>query len=67
MIDFHEILRGYFPKGGGEVHLRIYPIKKLNAVTLLEPGNLVSISGWAYVAGSVNITVSIRRKNIVGC
>ncbi|XP_012251973.2 RNA 3'-terminal phosphate cyclase [Athalia rosae] len=54
-FEFTVVKRGYFPKGGGEVHLSISPVKKLNAVTLLEPGHPVSISGWAYVAGTVNI------------
>lgn len=62
-FEFTVVKRGYFPKGGGEVHLRIQPVKSLNPVTLLEPGEPVSISGWAYVAGSVNITEANRMAS----
>jgi len=51
--------RGYYPKGGGEVHLRIKPISSLNAVTLIDLGNPRGITGWSYVAGSVHINVCI--------
>ncbi|XP_015601252.1 RNA 3'-terminal phosphate cyclase isoform X2 [Cephus cinctus] len=54
-FNFTVVRRGYYPKGGGEVRLQIQPVKHLNAVTLMEPGHPVSISGWSYVAGSVNI------------
>ncbi|XP_046475883.1 RNA 3'-terminal phosphate cyclase isoform X1 [Neodiprion pinetum] len=62
-FDFTVVKRGYFPKGGGEVHLRIQPVEKLNAVMLLEPGQPVSISGWAYVAGTVNINEANRMAD----
>ena len=54
---FIHCLRGYYPKGGGEVHLRIQPIKSLNAVNITNVGEPVGISGWSYVSGSVNINV----------
>jgi len=49
--------RGYYPKGGGEMHLHIKPISNLNAVTLIDVGVPRGITGWSYVAGAVNINV----------
>lgn len=49
--------RGYYPKGGGEMHLRIKPISSLNAITLTDLGVPRGITGWSYVAGAVNINV----------
>lgn len=51
--------RGYYPKGGGEVHLKISPIKNLTSIEMLHQGNIESISGWAYVAGSIHLNVNI--------
>lgn len=39
------------------MHLRITPIKNLNSVTLTDPGMPRGVTGWAYVAGCVNINV----------
>jgi RNA 3'-terminal phosphate cyclase (ATP) len=45
-------LRGYFPKGGGEVKATIQARDTpLPAVTLLERGEVTSITGRVYVAG----------------
>ncbi|XP_023288248.1 RNA 3'-terminal phosphate cyclase isoform X2 [Orussus abietinus] len=54
-FNFTVVRRGYYPKGGGEVHLYIKPVRSLNSVNLLDPGEPVNVSGWSYVAGSVNI------------
>ncbi|THH31767.1 hypothetical protein EUX98_g2424 [Antrodiella citrinella] len=44
--------RGYFPKGGGEVHFTISPVVgPLPAFTLISRGNIISIKGKAWVAG----------------
>ncbi|KAI0075469.1 RNA 3'-terminal phosphate cyclase [Panus rudis PR-1116 ss-1] len=44
--------RGYFPKGGGEVHFSMPATQgPLPAVTLLERGPITSVKGKAYVAG----------------
>ena len=43
--------RGFYPKGGGEVSLTINPIKSLEPVILLERGNVLRVTGCAYVAG----------------
>jgi len=43
------IRRGYYPRGGGEVRLRLAP-SKLRPVALEEPGELLAIEGHAHVA-----------------
>ncbi|KAI4498531.1 hypothetical protein M0802_006466 [Mischocyttarus mexicanus] len=59
-FDFVVLRRGYYPKGKGIVHLRIKPIRNLNAVQITDPGIPRGISGWAYVAGSVNINEAYK-------
>ncbi|XP_061680104.1 RNA 3'-terminal phosphate cyclase isoform X2 [Syngnathoides biaculeatus] len=44
-------MRGFYPKGGGEVRAAVHPVKELQAVTMLERGNIAKIHGRAYVAG----------------
>ncbi|CAG8623461.1 8797_t:CDS:10 [Ambispora gerdemannii] len=55
-FDVNIIGRGYYPKGGGEVILRVQPLvgKALTPITLLERGHIVSIKGRATVANSGN-------------
>jgi len=54
--------RGYYPRGGGEVHIRVKPVTELKAVTLTESGHVVRIWGWAFVAGSLPIKVNEVNK-----
>ncbi len=42
------IRRGHYPRGGGIVRARIEPIEKLQALKLIEPGDVISISGLAH-------------------
>jgi RNA 3'-phosphate cyclase len=42
------IRRGHYPRGGGAVRARIEPIKRLNAIKLIEPGKVTRISGMAH-------------------
>ena len=53
--------RGYYPKGGGEVHVRVEPAKELTPVTLMEPGKVKRIYGRAFVAGVLPVSVSADR------
>jgi RNA 3'-terminal phosphate cyclase (ATP) len=53
-VDAHIKKRGYFPKGGGEVELRVTPlsgVRKLRSFSLLEPGKVKSIAGISHYAG----------------
>jgi RNA 3'-terminal phosphate cyclase (ATP) len=51
-VELDIIRRGYYPKGGGEVSVKIHSRSEpLPPVTLLERGDVISIRGRAYVAG----------------
>jgi RNA 3'-terminal phosphate cyclase (ATP) len=50
--------RGYYPKGGGEVVIEVQPLKSLAPVELTERGDIVEITGRAFVAGMLPIKVS---------
>ncbi|KAK0197479.1 RNA 3'-terminal phosphate cyclase domain-containing protein [Armillaria mellea] len=44
--------RGYYPKGGGEVHVQVSPVAdKIRAFTLVERGGVKAIRGIAHLAG----------------
>nr|KAF6397891.1 RNA 3'-terminal phosphate cyclase [Rousettus aegyptiacus] len=43
--------RGYYPKGGGEVIVRMSPIKQLNPINITDRGSVTKIYGRAFVAG----------------
>ncbi|RDX42677.1 RNA 3'-terminal phosphate cyclase [Lentinus brumalis] len=46
------VKRGYFPKGGGEVHVSIPAVRgPLPAVTLVERGKVKAVRGRSYAAG----------------
>lgn len=64
-FDFRVVTRGYYPKGGGEVHLYIKPVYTLKAITLTDPGIPREITGWAYVAGVVHIKEAYKMANDV--
>lgn len=57
-FDCDIISRGYFPKGGGEVHVTVNPIKHLRPLQLLERGPLARITGQAFVAGVLPFRVA---------
>ncbi len=40
--------RGYYPKGGGKVKVKISPVQTLEPLVLVERGNLVGIRGVAH-------------------
>ncbi|KAF7359433.1 RNA 3'-terminal phosphate cyclase [Mycena sanguinolenta] len=53
-VDVDVRRRGYFPKGGGEVHVTVFPGvdgAKLTAASVLERGAVTRIGGIAHVAG----------------
>lgn len=57
-FDFDLFRRGYFPKGGGKVLINIKPVNSLKPVTLLDQGEIRSINGWSYVAGTFPIKMA---------
>ncbi|KAJ0065736.1 hypothetical protein NL108_017567, partial [Boleophthalmus pectinirostris] len=44
-------MRGFYPKGGGEVQVTVNPVKELLPVVMTERGSITKIYGRAYVAG----------------
>ncbi|XP_034529593.1 RNA 3'-terminal phosphate cyclase [Notolabrus celidotus] len=44
-------MRGYYPKGGGEVMVTVNPVKELQPVNMMERGNITKIYGRTFVAG----------------
>ncbi|XP_036377742.1 RNA 3'-terminal phosphate cyclase [Megalops cyprinoides] len=44
-------MRGYYPKGGGEVVVKANPVKELSPISMTERGNITKIYGRAFVAG----------------
>lgn len=62
-FDFDLKKRGYFPKGGGEVSIHTTPIKCLNPITLLDRGDIKTISGWSFVAGTLPIHMAHKMAD----
>ncbi|XP_007901105.1 RNA 3'-terminal phosphate cyclase [Callorhinchus milii] len=50
-FDCNVKRRGYYPKGGGEVLLKVTPIKQLLPIDLMQRGNVTKLYGRAFVAG----------------
>jgi RNA 3'-terminal phosphate cyclase (ATP) len=57
--------RGYYPKGNGEVYLKIHPVKELNPINIVDFGDLKRINGRAFVAGHLPIEIAKRMANTV--
>ncbi|KAL3288632.1 hypothetical protein HHI36_003065 [Cryptolaemus montrouzieri] len=70
-FDLDLIRRGYFPKGGGQVSINIRPVKKLNPVILIDQGDVKSVHGWAFVAGTLPIRMTSQMadgaKGVLKC
>ncbi|KAJ8675686.1 hypothetical protein QAD02_011472 [Eretmocerus hayati] len=62
-FELDIVRKGYYPKGGGEVHLRVNPVRNLKPIDLLDSGLVNSITGSAYVAGVVNINAAQQMRN----
>lgn len=59
--------RGYFPRGGGEVHFSLVPLsgptQKLSSISLLDRGKVKRIAGIAHYGGLPN---SVGNEMIAG-
>ncbi|XP_052776734.1 RNA 3'-terminal phosphate cyclase-like [Mya arenaria] len=49
--------RGYYPKGGGEVFVKVYPVKQVSSVVMMDPGNITRVYGRAFVAGVLPVRI----------
>ncbi|XP_059473645.1 RNA 3'-terminal phosphate cyclase [Neocloeon triangulifer] len=62
-LETKVIKRGFFPKGGGEVHVSVQNAKEgLRPVSLTNPGVLESLTGVAIVGGSCPMKVANDMK-----
>ena len=57
-VFYHTFHRGYYPKGGGEVIVRMSPVKQLSPINLTDRGCVTKIYGRAFVAGVLPFKVS---------
>ncbi|XP_060088248.1 RNA 3'-terminal phosphate cyclase [Heteronotia binoei] len=57
-LDCEIKRRGYYPKGGGEVIVRMPPIKQLSPIDLTDRGTVTKIHGRAFVAGALPIKLA---------
>jgi len=57
-VEYEVVRKGFFPKGGGEVNFFVNPIKALRAIKLTDPGQLISVEGWSFCAGTLPIKVA---------
>lgn len=57
--------RGYYPKGGGEVIVRMSPVKQLSPISLIDRGTVTKIYGRAFVAGTLPIKVSFSQYSVL--
>jgi len=60
-VEYEVVRKGFFPKGGGEVNLYINPIKYIKPINRVDVGNIVSLTGWCFVAGSLPIKWSADK------
>jgi len=59
---------GFYPRGGGEVVVEANPISSLRSVELLDRGNVVQITGRAFVAGTLPVRVCcVNSLFLVAC
>ena len=59
IFQYLLINRGYYPKGGGEVQVKVKPTKQLRPVELTTFGTLLRITGRAFVAGVLPFKVQL--------
>lgn len=59
-FEVDVVRRGYFPRGGGEVKLRVQPVHTLKAITLMDRGDVTRICVRASVAGALPVAVAAR-------
>ncbi|XP_028169211.1 RNA 3'-terminal phosphate cyclase-like, partial [Ostrinia furnacalis] len=45
--------RGYFPKGGGHVSVRVSPVRYLSGVNIMQGGRVIAVQGASFVAGNL--------------
>merc|ERR1712071_59702 len=61
-FDCKLIRRGFFPKGGGEVHLSASPVRTLTPAVADKPQTVKQIEGVAFVSGTIPIHVTLTQS-----
>lgn len=61
------IRRGFYPKGGGIVTFEIPSVTRLNAVEMLEFGDLRKIWGLSYAAGVLPLEMAREMADVANC
>ncbi|BAY93135.1 MULTISPECIES: RNA 3'-terminal phosphate cyclase [unclassified Tolypothrix] len=59
---------GWYPQGGGEMHIKVNGSGKINGITLLERGNLQQVRGLAVVtelASHISQRMANRAQNLL--
>ncbi|XP_035863618.1 RNA 3'-terminal phosphate cyclase [Sander lucioperca] len=64
-FDCDVKMRGYYPKGGGEVMVTVNPVKELQPVVMTERGNITKIYGRAFVAGVLPYKVPQTGSDVI--
>mmetsp|Transcript_13471 Transcript_13471/g.20493 ORF Transcript_13471/g.20493 Transcript_13471/m.20493 type:complete len:431 (-) Transcript_13471:1514-2806(-) len=54
------ISRGYYPKGGGVVHVEVEPIHTLKPISLVDRGSVTQISIRSWHAGNCHYSVALK-------
>jgi RNA 3'-terminal phosphate cyclase (ATP) len=60
--EIEIIKEGFYPRGGGIVKIKFFPLKKLRAITLTEKEGVKKINGIS-IAGSLPKNVAERQAN----
>ena len=59
-FEFHLVQRGFFPRGGGVVHVHTHPVQSIQAVDLTQRGTIVRFSGLALVTHKLPVHIAQR-------
>ncbi|KAK4475768.1 hypothetical protein MN116_001027 [Schistosoma mekongi] len=58
------IRRGFYPLGGGIVKVELSPLRgPISPISILDPGIVKSVSGYAFVAGRIPLKVAYEIKD----
>jgi len=53
---------GFYPKGGGEIRLKTFPVREISGLTLLTRGKLLKLLGYSGVA-NLPLNIAERQRN----
>lgn len=54
--------RGYYPKGGGNVSMKIHPVQKLKRIDLMERGKILSVNGISHAHSDLKKSQVAERQ-----